>query len=63
MTVFHVTKLTPGSECSPTFDALGGHVERSARDVGHAVVAALGVALQVAFERQTLKPVFSLDRL
>jgi hypothetical protein len=23
----------------------------------------LGVALQVAFERQTLKPVFSLDRL
>jgi hypothetical protein len=26
-------------------------------------VAPLGVALQVAFERQTLKPVFSLDRL
>jgi hypothetical protein len=27
------------------------------------LLAALGVALQVAFERQTLKPDFSLDRL
>jgi hypothetical protein len=28
-----------------------------------AVARGHGVALQVAFERQTLKPVFSLDRL
>jgi hypothetical protein len=27
------------------------------------VAQLLGVALQVAFERQTLKPAFSLDRL
>jgi hypothetical protein len=36
--------------------------ERGAQRV-HVITHPLGVALQVAFERQTLKPVFSLDRL
>jgi hypothetical protein len=37
-----------------------GGVEVHAAAVAHDI---RGVVLQVAFERQTLKPVFSLDRL
>jgi hypothetical protein len=42
---------------APAFDLVRGAVQVSCIQWTH------GVALQVAFERQILKPVFSLDRL
>jgi hypothetical protein len=59
-----------GQTVSPTAAGLGGaaldavrEVMHVRRDVDDPALDPPGVALQVEFERQTLKPVFSLYRL